>query len=599
MRCWGCDAMDIQWMARQLPEKPPEGLKEWAIRTHGESELGGEFCIWSSERMRMQNGRSEWIADCTCTACSEDFITQKEPGEKAIRLVCGEDGSYYPIEPGEPVDPYMGIELQRDGDDFYCPICGSKVELIHRSKLRGGRTKRIMILSIETVQGYAAVVYWMVERHLAEFGNSTYTVAPEEAYVLTEHGGLKRFSHVHRHGSFFGANRYQTARWYPMSSNHDVIDQLYPDWRSVNNTKQGADVWLGIPDLEGTTGEKTALECFLRAGGYRAVEYLKWWRTQRNIENLGRQGQAKLVVDIMRRAYRYSYALSSEAAKVLDLSKNKPHEMLRISKEDFRWLREHRLELTVETMERWKAYKDAGGRLALTDFLELAGRYGSGGANAAIDILRQYGHDMDKVARYLEKRNCRLSEAGILLDTRRALRELTGRELTEEELWPKHLHEMHDRVNEQLRQRRQSAARRKTMEGFRQVLDQYGSLAWTDGELCVVLPRSADDLEHEGAVLRHCVGGYSSQHISGSSVIFFIRHYRRPERPYYTLAINMLDRPKRSQLHGYGNERHGPNKEYTHKIPYKVQAFCDRWEKEVLHPWYVREQKNKKEAKTA
>lgn len=586
-------------MARQLPETPPEGLLEWAKRTHGEQELGGEFCIWSSERMRLSDGSSNWVADCTCTACTEDFITQKEPGEKAIRLVVGDDGSYYPIDPGEPVDPYMGIELQRDGDDFYCPICGSKVELIHRSSLRGGRTKRILVISIATVQGYAAVIYWMVCRSISEFGASSYCALPEEAYVLTERGGLKRFTHVHRHGAFFGANRTRLLQWQPMSNCEDVLEKCYPDWRSINGKKCGGDVFLTLPDLEGTTGEKTALECFLRAGGYRAVEYLKWWRAQRNIENLCRQGQAKLVVDIMRRAYRYSCALTAEAAKALDLSKNKPHEMLRVTKEEFRWIREHGLELTTEIMERWRSYKAAGGKVGLTDFLELAGRFGSGGANAAIDILRLYGHDIDKVARYLEKRGCRLSEAGILLDTRRALQELTGRDLTEEELWPRRLHDMHDRANEQLRQRRQSTARQKTMEGFRRVLDDYGHLAWTDGDLCVVLPRSADDLEHEGAVLRHCVGGYSSQHISGSSVIFFIRHYRRPERPYYTLAINMLDQPKRSQLHGYGNERHGPNKEYTHKIPRKVLAFCARWEKEVLRPWYAQQQRNKKEAKTA
>ena len=586
-------------MARQLPENPPEGLKEWAIRTHGEQELGGEFCIWSSEQMRMQNGRSEWIADCTCTACNEYFLTQKEPGEKAIRLVCGEDGSYYPVEPGEPVDPYMGIELQRDGDDFYCPICGSKVELIHRGKLRGGRTKRILVISLAAVQGYAVVIYWMVCRSISEFGASSYYALPEEAYVLTERGGLKRFTHVHRHGAFFGANRTRLLQWQPMSNSEDVLEKCYPDWRSINGKKCGGDVFLTLPDLEGTTGEKTAVEAFLQAGGYRVLDYLKWWRRCRNVENLCRQGCAKLVVDIMRKSYRFSYSVDAEAAKYVDLSEAKPHRMLGISKEEFRWMREHGLELDLGRLDQWKKYKTLGGKLGFGDFLELAARYGNSGVNAALEILHTWGDDVDKVARYLEKRSCCPSEAGILLDARKAMAELYGRALTQEELWPKRLHEMHDRVNEQLRERRQSTARQKTMEGFRQALDQYGGLAWTDGELCVVLPRSADDLEHEGAVLRHCVGGYSSQHISGSSVIFFIRHYRRPERPYYTLAINMLGQPKRAQLHGYGNERHGPNKEYTHKIPYKVQAFCDRWEKEVLHPWYMQEQKNKKEAKTA
>ena len=586
-------------MAQQLPEEPPAGLLEWAKRTHGEQELGSEFCIWSSERVRLQDGRTEWIADCTCTACTEDFITQKEPGEKAISLICGDDGSYYPIEPGEPVDPYMGIELQREGDDFYCPICGSKVELLHRSSIKGGRVKRILVISLATVQGYAAVIYWMVCRSISEFGISSYYALPEEAYVLTDRGGIKRFSHVRRHGAFFGANRTRLLQWQPMSNNEDVLEKCYPDWRSINGKKCGGDVFLNLPDLEGTTGEKTAVEEFLRAGGYRVLDYLKWWRRCPNVENLCRQGCAKLVVDIARNAYRFSYHIDAEAAKYIDLSEAKPHRMLGISKEEFRWMRENGFELDLGRLEQWKKYKTLGGRLGFGDFLELAARCGNSGVQAALEILHNWGDDVDKVVRYLEKRSCRPSEVGILLDTRKAMAELYGRTLTQEELWPKRLMEAHDRANEQLRQKRTTAAREKTQAGFQRVLDDYGSLEWTDGELCVVLPRSSDDMEREGNVLRHCVGGYSGQHISRSSVIFFVRHYRRPERPYYTLAINMLAQPKRSQLHGYGNERHGKNKEYTHKIPRKVLAFCDRWEKEVLRPWYAQAKKEKEKEKSA
>ena len=128
-------------------------------------------------------------------------------------------------------------------------------------------------------------------------------------------------------------------------------------------------------------------------------------------------------------------------------------------------------------------------------------------------------------------------------------------------------------------------------------LDKYGQLQWTDGELCIVLPKSHAELVQEGNILRHCVGGYSDRHIQGGDTIFFVRHYRRPERSYYTLDINMTDRPHRVQLHGYGNERHGIHKQYSHKIPKKVLDFCARWEQEVLMPWW-RDNQNKKE-KTA
>ena len=135
--------------------------------------------------------------------------------------------------------------------------------------------------------------------------------------------------------------------------------------------------------------------------------------------------------------------------------------------------------------------------------------------------------------------------------------------------------------------------------GFDAVVEKYRDLQWTDGELCIVLPKSYEELYREGETLRHCVGGYSQGHIAGSHTIFFIRHYRRPERCYYTLDINMKEEPYRNQLHGYGNERHGKNKEHRHTIPKKVLDFCDRWEREVLQPWYRDQQNKQKEGVSA
>lgn len=82
------------------------------------------------------------------------------------------------------------------------------------------------------------------------------------------------------------------------------------------------------------------------------------------------------------------------------------------------------------------------------------------------------------------------------------------------------------------------------------------------------------------------VGGYGDAHCRLEQTIFFVRHYRRPERSYYTLSMDLRGIPAQRQLHGYGNERHGPNKEYSHKIPRKVLDFVDAWKRTVLDPWY-------------
>lgn len=603
--------MDKLEMCRLLPVEPPKGLVEWTRKKHGRAELGAELCVFTSERLPVAptfeevlehnsfaSRKKEWGAVCNCTACGEEFITQKEPGERAIRLVAGEDGWNYTIDIGETVDHYMGIEVNREGDTFFCPLCGSEVELIHAGKLNGSRKKQLMVVSVENVHGYAAVIYWMVYRYISEYGISDYGAYPADAFVLTEKGTVVRFAHALR-GGFYGNCEQQLTTWKAACDNRDTIDKVYHDWGSINNRKQGADFYPVFPSLEGTTGEKTALEEYLKADGYRPVEYLKWWRRQPNIENLCRQGQAKLVVDILKEAYRYSADINVEANKYIDLSKKKPNEMLTMSKEEFRWVRDNKQQITCKGIRDWKRYGKAGGKVSFLQFAQYCNTFGENGISAALAIMERYQDaDIDKIARYLEKRGLRHNEAGILLDTREGMRKLYNRQLTQEELWPKHLHETHDRVNRMLLERKSREAAERLREEFAKVLEKYGHLQWNDGELAVILPKDNGELVYEGDVLRHCVGGYGSSHVEGSSVIFFIRHYRRPERPYYTLSIDMRGKPKECQLHGYGNERHGKNKQYPHQIPKKVRDFCDRWENEVLLTWYAEQQKNK-EDKTA
>lgn len=587
--------MDKEAMARALPEHPPQGLVEWLCRFHG-NELGGEFCIFHSERIRFPGGGRGWSAECTCTACEEDFITRKEPGVDGICLIRGEDNQCYTLEPWEPVDPYMGIEVNRTGDAMECPLCGNQVNVVHRGKIgKSGKVKRIMALSVQNVGGYTALIYWMVHRRLTEYGISTYGATPEDAYIIKETGGLQRFTHVDRHGAFYGCNNAPLPNWKPLTGSRDIGSSVYPDWGSIMNRKQGYYIWPEYPDQEGTTGEKTGLLEYLRAGGGSPISYLKLWRPYRCLENLCRQGQAGLVEQIIRQAWVYSYSNDMEAKKYLDLTKQKPHEILGISKGAFRRIRAEKKELTLHDLELWREYRRTGGGMEFHSFLTMSRSTGYVNMKTALELVCTDGVGLEKLQRYLNKCGGGLRDAGILKDTRRALRELYGRDLTQEELWPRRLHDAHDRAHRMLMEKKQEKEANRLLLGFQTVLERYGTLQWTDGELCMVLPKNNGELVREGDVLRHCVGSYGNSHIDGSSVIFFVRHYRRPERPYYTLAINMKNRPRENQLHGYGNERHGPNKEYTHTIPKKVRAFCDRWEEEILLPWYLKEKKKHKE----
>ena len=606
--------MEKEYIRRRLPKKPPEGLIDWT-RNNAPDELGPNYMIWTSERVKVgpqlqelmcgeYKSRWEWAARCTCTECTNDFLTQKVTGIHAVRFFEGEDGALYEFDPGQslPEAPENGwICDVYDGEVFTCPGCLGQVELIHSSKLRGGRTKRILTISLQVVEGYMALIYWHVCRTVDEFALDTIEAIPVDAYVLDEKGTLVHYSHIRRGGAFC-ADVYR-SEWVLCKTCEDVYSKPYQDWGSINNKKAGGDLWPVFPELGGSTGEKTGIIEYIGSGGWNLVEYLKLWKRYRCVENLCKTGCGGIVAGALRTAYRFSSDSAAEAKKWLDLTKKKPHEILKISREEFRQLRKQGTELKLEDMELWDTYRAVGGK---ETFLQLMGAkedFGVSGINTLIQILRKYGDtDIDKLRRYMNKQQMRPNECGYLLDCRRMAKELAGeRELTYEELWPRNLAGAHDRLN-RLQVARQQAKdeekRQRQMQAFTQKAEKLKGLLWTDGELCVVLPMSNEDLVREGNVLRHCVGGYGSVHLSGEDTIFFIRHYRRPERPYYTLDINMTGRPKEKQLHGYGNERHGIHKQYTHKIPKKVRLFCDRWKNEVLLPWYV-EQEKMKEAKTA
>lgn len=604
--------MDYAWVRKNLPTEPSKALLEWT-RKNVAGELGDEYLLHSAERVRVAPSfddmlvydgcppsKSVWASRCCCTNCQEEFLTHKISGLDAIRLYTGEDGMIYPADLGVEYCGYEGYFIDVfDGEQLTCPNCLANVTLMHSRKVKGGRKKQIMVVSIENIGQYTAIILWLMARTISECGY--YSGIPADAYVIDENGHIAHYSKIRWGGAF--ACESPKKNWELKPGVIDNLDKRYLDWGSINNKKVGSYLYKAFPATAGTTGEKTGLVEFLMADGWSPLTYLKLWQKSKGIENLVKAGQSSLVTDIIRTASRFSYDVTAEADKYLDLKEVKPHRMLRMSKDEFRQLQKRNIALTVEAFDLYQSYLRAGGKLSMLDMLKYRKTFGKNGIRTAVDMMYEYsGADLDRYCRYMEKQGLKCSEIGLLLDTRKTAKEFAGdRALSQEQLWPRRLIETHDRLMGMKREAeaaKNAAEKAKQEAGFAGVIERYGCLEWTDGDLCVRLPISSQDLIYEGEVLRHCVGGYAGQHASGKHTIFFIRHHRRPERPYYTLDIDMTGRPVEKQLHGYGNERHGEYKQYEHGIPQKVRNFCDRWKNEVLIPWYVEQQK-KQEVKSA
>ena len=81
----------------------------------------------------------------------------------------------------------------------------------------------------------------------------------------------------------------------------------------------------------------------------------------------------------------------------------------------------------------------------------------------------------------------------------------------------------------------------------------YAGLSeYAKGDYCIVFPRTRSEFFAEGQSLGHCVGGesYYKNHIEGKRMIFFVRRADAPEKPFYTMEIDMRGL-RILQIHGY------------------------------------------------
>ncbi len=590
--------MDTTIMCTKLPTEAPEQILDMALNKHI-SELGGELTLYkrvsieeASELAMLMTPeawaeyytlrRNRWAAECTCTICGETWHTSWHGGPlKSIIIIDGEDGITYPCLSEEDGDPIVEVS---SNDGFLCPMCGNPTTLQHASKFRNGRSWQLMISSVDNIGEYSTIFYWLIKRTVDSDGYTTSSIRPWHAYVIDEKGRLRHFIY----------SACQNNWRFSKASSDAYYSQYNSMGGNLYNYAFGGFSYDAVPSLDGCTGEKTGLRDYVMAGGILPVLYMRTWRRNPALENLVVSGWTQLVEQKLQSeaAYREtSFALLPG----IDLAKTRPHEMLHMDKQSFKALRrKHPGGWSSTEHTAWMQYLDTGGQASAEIFDCFYEKFKLSGVEAVLEIRKINSQiDFPKIDRYFAKQNLDREQVQMLLDTWRMAMKLFGRTLlTHEEMWPRNLMQAHERLMQHFRLEKSKGGWEMFLAAFHAVYQRYRALEWTDGDLCIVIPRDNGDLIREGDTLRHCVATYGESHISGKDMIFFVRRYRRPERCYYTLDYNMIsEAPVRRQLHGYGNERHGPNKEYSHTIPQKVKDFCDRWEREVLIPWFAEQKR--------
>lgn len=480
------------------------------------------------------------------------FDTPTFPKRKMIRVTCTDCGrSAYFEYYKDPNKTHYGFindngEKINEGNDTICPFCGAEVRAIRATSFRGTLTigECAYPVTLHNVNGHLCVLEWCVAKHTDRDGNVRYKTYKNEAIIVVRD---KLFRAV----GWFNNMGYLTrlAGWEPRCcySEHIV------------GVKANCVMPVNKDAVYGSDAANSAIDEYLTGEAhddyYYPGFYLKLWLKYPNVENLVRSGLSAIVGDVLDDCtveggyyYNVNYSLNIEQTKTfIDWKKKKPHEMLRVEKEEIPTLKKIGIyKLPIYSLARAQHERPDVDTLIKLDKNE-AGR--------AYWLAKEYNISAVRMINYLIKGN----NAKMLSDYWGMLQYVYG-EIPESMRFPKDLKQQHDRVMK-LKQEKGDELTNKNIE------NRAKRLKWAiyaaDG-LMIVLPKSQKDFIREGKKLNHCVARYAKTHAEGTTTILFVRREEKPNEPFYTLEYNGKEIV---QDHGKNNKLQTP----------EVLAFEAKW----------------------
>lgn len=507
--------MEQRDYAAELPQEPPEGLVPW-LQKQGKLQ---EHVIWYKAAWVHDplTGQRKRMAQLRCSACGDTMYAGRIPNP-------GHTFGYVDPESGHPVS---------HGNHVRCPMCGCAAEALHVGRGRGGRYgKEYWPLTITRLGDRLALVGWCVGKYISCEGVERISCRQYEAYVVEERkvvrlmGYIKCLSTV----SFFG--HWEQRR--NCLDNWGEADLVYPWDRRL---------------LIGSTAENSKLDLYMRAAKEPyPVTYLRLWQRHRNIENLIMQGCGALVGEMIRaESYRYSYERARGVPQLAEINwkEKRPAKMLGLSGEEFRFCRAFKW--TTEELQFYRLCRETGIRLRVPEDLDDCK---AAGLHWCRWVIEQERAPLLRTVRYLKRQRTkdRRADRHILDDYWRIARR-EGYDLADEHVrFPKDLLRAHDRVAEERRVREEARQARdraekneKLREAFAARLEALAPLAWQQGGILIRPCAAPEELDAEGRALSHCVATYKDKHASGKTAIFFVRKASEPDKPWFTLELNLSD----------------------------------------------------------
>lgn len=501
--------------AMELPQEPPEGLIPW-LQKKGKLQ---EHVIWYKATWVHEplTGQRKRMAELHCSACGNTMYADRIQNP-------GHTFGYFDPESGHPVS---------DGNRVRCPMCGCAAEALHVGRGRGGRYgKEYWPLTVTRVGDRLALVGWCVGKYISCEGDERISCRRYEAYVVEERKVVRLMGYIKWMSciSFFG-------HWEQRKTcldNWGEADLVYPWDRRL---------------LIGSTAENSKLDLYMRAAKEPyPVTYLRLWQRHRNLENLIMQGCGALVGGMIRaESFRYSYERARGVPQLAEINwkKKRPAKMLGLTGEEFRFCREFKW--TPEELQFYRLCREKGIRLRVPEDLADCKAAGLHWCRLVIEKERA---PLLRAVRYLKRQRTKDRRADVhILDDYWRIAKSEGYDLTDEHVrFPKDLLRAHDRVAEERRVREEAQRARdraekneKLREAFAARLEALAPLAWQCGSILIRPCAAPEELDAEGKALSHCVATYKNKHASGQTAIFFVRKKTEPDKPWFTLELNLKD----------------------------------------------------------
>lgn len=169
------------------------------------------------------------------------------------------------------------------------------------------------------------------------------------------------------------------------------------------------------------------------------------------------------------------------------------------------------------------------------------------------ELIRELGLTVRRLAAYIGKKPASLHEAFRLWRDYIHMAKKLGYDLSRADvILPKELWKAHDDAVGAIQFEENKAKVEAYRKRYKALCKRYEFRAFG---LRIVVPKDDREIIQEGKTLQHCVGGYASRHLDGSTTILFLRKERTPGRSYVTLEMNDKEISIR-QVHGFRNERY-------------------------------------------